>query len=341
MRATVISSMRNEGAFLLEWVTWQRMLGFSDVVVVTNDCSDGSEVLLAALQHAGWLRHIDCDLKAGQPGISTAKYQAAAGLPEVAGADWVMVCDVDEFLVIHAGQGLLSDLLAAPGRDFLGMSVNWKVFGSGGVTDYADLPVHRQFQSCLRPRAGLNAWVKSLFRHPDWFHRLREHGPQGLNLRKAERLSGCRWGEGGLCWVTPGGAPVPGWAPEGPYLQAVKAGEIDHRVAQINHYMLRSAESFSLKRGTSSPTAGKDRYTDDYWARADQAQGRDLSALAYAARFDRLWAEALALPGVARAHDLCCAAHVAAIALKAGRRAEEDPRHAAFLARAAGRPGQP
>ena len=50
MRVTVVASMRNEGPFIVEWVTWYRMLGFSDVVVVTNNCTDRSPELLDALQ---------------------------------------------------------------------------------------------------------------------------------------------------------------------------------------------------------------------------------------------------------------------------------------------------
>jgi len=41
---------------------------------------------------------------------------------------------------------------------------------------------------------------------------------------------------------------------------------------------------------------------------------------------------------VARLHALCCADHVRAIAEKAGRRAEDDPRYTAFLAEAAQAP---
>ena len=56
MRTTVIASMRNEGAFLLEWVVWYRLIGFSDILVVTNDCTDASPALLGAVQAAA------CDL---------------------------------------------------------------------------------------------------------------------------------------------------------------------------------------------------------------------------------------------------------------------------------------
>lgn len=332
--------MRNEGAFLLEWVVWYRLLGFTDIVAVTNDCTDRSGLLLAALQAAGWVRHLDCDIKAGQAGITPAKLRAATALPEVRGADLALVCDVDEFLVIHAGQGLLADLCQAAGEDWLGLSINWRVFGTGGAESYADLPVHRQFQSCLRPEARLNGWIKSLFRFPGLWKRLRAHGPQGPDLDRIAALTGRGWGgEGGWRWCSPAGRSIAAWRPDGPYVQCLPAPQIDHSVAQMNHYMLRSLETFGLKAGTVSPTAGADRYTWDYFQRANRAEATDHGALAHAARFDALWHQALALPGVARAHDLCCADHVAAICAQAGRLPEDDPRHRQFLARAAGRAG--
>ena len=328
--------MRNEGAFLLEWVVWYRMLGFGGIVAVTNDCTDHSGALLDHLAKAGWVEHLDRDLKAGQPGISSAKYLAAAELKTVRRARTVLVCDVDEFLVIHRGDGLIGDLLAAPGRDYLGMSVNWRVFGSGGIASYADTPVHQQFTVAIKRKLYLNSGLKSLFHHPRWFQRMREHGPVRLDIAKASRETQANWGEGPLVWVNPAGKVIDAWTPDGPYLQVLPIKDIDHSVAQMNHYMLRSAETFSLKQGSLSPTAGKDRYTTRYWTSADRRDEFDDSAARYGDRFAALHREAMALPGVARLHNQCCADHVAAIAEKAGRRPQDDPRYAAFLAKALG-----
>ena len=45
LRAFLVGTAKNEGPFLLEWVCWQRMLGFTDIVIVTNDCTDHSPAL--------------------------------------------------------------------------------------------------------------------------------------------------------------------------------------------------------------------------------------------------------------------------------------------------------
>lgn len=330
--------MRNEGAFLLEWVCWYRMLGFDHIVVATNDCTDHSPKLLDCLAAAGWLEHLPCDIPAGQPGITTAKLAAVAEMRTLRRAEWVMVCDVDEFLVIHAGAGRLADLLAAPGRGFLGMSINWRTIGSSGIQRYADVPVHRQFTVAIGKTRPLNRFVKSLYRQPRWFGRMGEHGPAKLNLPKAEEKSGTPFGQGDLVWISPSGRVIDDWQPGGDYLRMVAADQVDHSVAQMNHYILRSAETFSLKRGTLSPVAGRDRYTQGFWSRADRREEFDVSALLYADRFAETWDAAMRLPGVARQHYLCCADHVRMIVEKAGGSVADDPRHAAFVAQAQAAP---
>ena len=37
---TVVSTMKNEGPYILEWVAHYKALGFDRIVVCTNDCED-------------------------------------------------------------------------------------------------------------------------------------------------------------------------------------------------------------------------------------------------------------------------------------------------------------
>ena len=203
--------MRNEGPFIVEWVAWYRRLGFSDIVVVTNNCTDRSPDLLDALQAAGWVHHIRHDVPDGAP-ITAQKLSAAKRHEAVRRAAWVMVCDVDEFLVIHRGDGLLSDLLGPHlGPDgvpqILGMSINWRVFGTDGQRQFLDSPVHRQFFWACDAGARLSRAVKSIHRAPKWFKALGEHGPKGLSLRRASKA----WGEPGMVWINADGTALPEW----------------------------------------------------------------------------------------------------------------------------------
>jgi hypothetical protein len=324
LNATVVASMRNEGPFIVEWLCWYRMLGFARALVVTNGCTDRSPQLLDALAAAGWAEHLVHEVRRGQR-ITRAKLKAARRHPAVTKADMVFVCDVDEFLVIHCGAGRLADLIAAV-PPFLGMAIHWRIFGSDGQQAFVDAPVHRQFFTALGPERNLSGFIKTLYRHPRWFAEMGEHGPRRYKPHKAA------FGAGEAIWVSAGGQVVPQWQPEGDYVRFLPAEVARHVGAQVNHYMIRSEESFSLKAGTLAPVSLTPRYDAAYHDRAMRRDARDVSALRYEAAFDAVWAEAMALPGVRRLHHLCCADHLTAIALKAGRDPAGDPRIAAHLA---------
>lgn len=315
MRTTVVCSMRNEGPFLVEWVTWYRMLGFTDLLVVTNDCTDRSPDLLDALEQAGWLHHLRCDVKPGEKVVAT-KLKLARSHRSVRRADWVLVCDVDEFLTIHRGAGRLPDLLGAT-PDFLAMAINWRVFGTSGLQTWEDGLTHRQFLRAGPTRNWISRWIKVLHRDPLAFRALGEHGPKGFAPEKTATPP---------LYVNTEGAPIPDWTPEGKYLRLLPPELTTHAVAQMNHYMLRSEESWGLKRGTPSAVQGADRYNDSYYKSTNRNELRDLSALRYEADFDALHAQAMALPGVARLHHLCCADYAARLATQAGRDPQQDPR---------------
>lgn len=321
MLYTVVASMRNEGPFIVEWVAWYRMLGFTNIVVVTNDCTDHSPALLDALADAGWLHHIRHDVPDGIR-ICAKKLAAAHATRIVRRSDWVMVCDVDEFLVIHRGTGQIADLIETTTPSFTGMSINWRVFGTGGQTAWQDGLTHRQFTRAGHLAHRLSRWTKAIHSLPKRFEALGEHGPRRLTLKGDET-----WGQPPFRWVNSRGETVPQWRPStAPYLQALTAPQSGFEVAQINHYMLRSTESFSLKRGTLSSVQGVDRYTEDYFHTADRNEVEDRSALRYSAAFDALHAEAKALPDVSRLHHLCCMEYVERLCAKAGRPRAEDPR---------------
>lgn len=323
----MVCSVKDEGAFLVEWVAWQRMLGFTDVVVVTNDCTDRSPALLDAMEARGWVTHLRCDVPSGER-ITATKLAAAKALAQVAGADWVMVADVDEFLNIHRGAGRLADLLGGIDEPFLGMSIPWRVFGTMGRVGWEDGLQHRLHRMAAAEGDKLSGWVKSIHQHPGWFLRLGEHSPKKL---RPQRLRD--WGRRGMRWINPAGVELTGWTPEGESLRVLPPGWRGFGVAQINHFMLRNAESFALKLGTLSPVAGRDRYTDGYFKEADRNEVEDVTILRHAAAFDAVYLPMMADATVAALHHRCCADYVERLVAKSGGEAQEDPRWQAHIAR--------
>lgn len=61
----LVSCMRNEAPFLLEWVAYHSMLGFDRIFVYTNACTDGTDMMLERLQQMGVLTHMHNPMSEG------------------------------------------------------------------------------------------------------------------------------------------------------------------------------------------------------------------------------------------------------------------------------------
>lgn len=309
----VFGGMRNEGPFIVEWAAWYRMLGF-EVLIGFNDCTDHSPDLIAALAPGGvtGIAHTPGSLLP-----KASAYRTCRQHPLTAAADWLLICDVDEFLVPHVGDGTIGGYLDHIGRDHPGVSFHWRCFGTGGQATWDDVIVHRAFTRCGPGRHRINGSFKTLFRDPLRYRRFGDHAP--------DRYDG-KPGTGGHAFVDGEGRPIAAFRDADTPLRMTPTPEISHRFAQMNHYILRSPESYALKRGIPSPSAGVDRYTDRFFALRDQNSQRDLSTLSFARAFDRVHAGLMALPDVRRLHHLCCADYVVRLATSQGRAPQDDPR---------------
>jgi hypothetical protein len=306
-RLAVLATMRNEGPFLLEWVAHHKVLGFDDIVICTNDCADGTDAMVRRLEELGLARH-HATVKRGSS-IQRAAYRQARALPEVAGAGWLWVCDADEFLVVKVGDGTVGALIAAGSSGGEVISVPWRIFGTAGIVAFEDRPVTAQFLRCEAP-LGRPVFGKSLIRAPGDAGRI---GRIGIHAPEAAA----------------GAPPLRREAPGG---RAVREGlplmvRARHDVAQVNHYALRSAESFLVKRDRGRVNHVGQDMGADYWRRFDLNAVEDRAIARYAGAA-AAWGARL------RADGALAALHRAAVDWHRRRIAElrREPDMAAFLA---------
>ncbi len=95
--------MKDEAPYLLEWLAHYRAIGVTDFLIYTNDCSDGTDLLLDRLQANGVVHHERNKVLRRGPHKSALKY--ALDHECYHSADWVLVCYVDEFLNVKEGEG--------------------------------------------------------------------------------------------------------------------------------------------------------------------------------------------------------------------------------------------
>ena len=193
-RILAILTVKNEGAFLLDWLAHHRAAGFTDFLVLSNDCDDGTDRMLDRLSDLGWLTHVSNDSPHGKGPQWTALALADAH-PLKAAADWVLVLDIDEFVNVHAGDRTVQALLAAL-PEATAIPLTWRLFGNCGLRAYEDRPVTEQF---LRAAPAVMGWpwraamFKTLFRNDGSYGKLGVHRPRQPD---PDRLGRQRWFDG-------------------------------------------------------------------------------------------------------------------------------------------------
>ena len=148
MRITAVTCVKNEGPFLLEWIAYNRLIGVNAHLFYSNDCTDGTDLLLDALAARGLVHHLPNPAEGRNYQMEALKH--AQSQPSVRGADWVWVADVDEFLNIHVGDHTIAALVAACNAS-AAISVTFQFFANDGVERFEDLPVIAQFRRSHTP----------------------------------------------------------------------------------------------------------------------------------------------------------------------------------------------
>ncbi len=300
-RTLIVTCMKNEGPFILEWLAYHRMIGVDDFLVYTNDCDDGTDALLDALQACGIVQRRDNPFRetGGKPQQSALL--AADDEALVQNAGWIISMDVDEFINVHVGGGRLPDLYDAVGEAGL-ISLTWRLFGNCDVDAFEDRPIVEQFTRCAPHliRRPHQAWgFKTLFRNQGLFKGIGVHRPRGY-------LGGTP------LWVNGSGQPMPARF----YKEGWRSGvdSYGYDLVTLNHYAVRSVESFLVKRDRGRVNHVSRDQGEAYWFRMNNNDESDLSIQRHAFALEQGINDLKALPEIGALHEACVSAHRAKIA---------------------------
>ncbi|MEO8531070.1 MAG: glycosyltransferase family 2 protein, partial [Deltaproteobacteria bacterium] len=305
-----VTCMKNEGPFILEWLAYHRAIGFTDFLVYTNDCDDGTDELLQALDRRGVLTHrINNNWKGQSP--QKAALNLAITEDMYLKADWIVHFDTDEFINIKIGDGRLDDLFAAiPGAT--AFSLTWRTFGYNEVERYEDRPIIEQFTAASPtyiPKPHTAWGFKTLFRNNGVYAKLSCHRPTHPDPEKAASV----------VWVNGSGQIMPQSTAEKGWRNDIT--NIGYDLVQLNHYPLRSAESFLVKRQRGRALHVNRSIGRNYWIRNDWNDYLDDSILRNVPRMKAELARLKALKGIQALHESAVARHIEKI--KALRDVEE------------------
>jgi glycosyltransferase involved in cell wall biosynthesis len=153
---------RDEYDYVIEWLAWHRLAGFTKFTIADNGSDDGTLQLLEALEELGLL-----ELHYQPRTVSNAQLVAYRKICErhIGSGDAVLFIDADEFVVhesfvngreYEALYGLLF-------RQDVGMvGINWRCFGSSGHESKDLSPVVSRFTKCASDeKINKNCHLKS------------------------------------------------------------------------------------------------------------------------------------------------------------------------------------
>jgi len=240
LKVMIVTTMRNEAPFILEWVAYHRAIGITDFVVYTNDCDDGTVELLDALADRGLITaRIDNPFREQKkaPDWQRAALWHLQNSDLMDGVDWLIPMDVDEYINIHVGQGRFADLVhAVPDAHMISMI--WRLFGNSSVNEFEDRFVTEQFElaaldNCARPAL---AWgFKTAFQPQKVGGLWSVHRPKKIEDQKDS-----------LNWYYGTGKKIEDAFFEKGWRADRKSAGYD--LVTLNHYSLRSSESYLIKK---------------------------------------------------------------------------------------------
>lgn len=301
-RTAIVTTMKNEGPFILEWIAYHRAIGVDDFLIYTNDCTDGTDTMLQMLQRKGLCQWRENPFKGTELKPQHAALQAAESEPIMRDCAWGICMDVDEFIDIKIGDGTLGALYAAmeeamPGANMIALT--WRLFGNSEVHGYQDRFLIEQFTRCAPEvvRKPHQAWgFKTLFRNIEIYKKLGVHRPKGLKPDL--------WGQ--VRWLNGSGKPMPKEMFRNGWRSTLETYGYDW--VQLNHYAVRSAESFLVKRDR-----GRVNHVDrdqglNYWFRMNHNVDEDRSIQRMIPALQAEWDRLMADPEIraAHAHSVRC-----------------------------------
>jgi hypothetical protein len=262
----IVGCMKNEAPYIVEWVAYHRAMGVDNFLIYTNDCTDGTDEVLGRLQDMGILEHRNNDKWKGNSPQQHALNQALKE-PGIQNADWIIHIDVDEFMNVRTGNGTLDDLFAAV-PDATNIAMTWRLFGHNGVTRLNDDFVIDQFDTCAPkycPKPHTVWGFKTMFRNIGAYAKISCHRPNKLDERFENKVK----------WVNGSGKDMTRDAAHNGWRSS--KNNVGYDLLQLNHYALRSAESFLIKRQRGRALHVDRSIGINYWIRMDWCDFRDIT----------------------------------------------------------------
>lgn len=292
--ACVLAAARNEGPYLLDWISYHLSIGFEHIFLYTNENDDGSDTLLDQLAAHGVITLVRNDRSPAIGPQLKAYIHASTMLPQILDFRWAAVLDMDEYLAFDTRIfDSIGDFIAVQESQSVdAIALCWVVFAALPEDRWSDAST---LTRCTLRLGEVQALVKSLIR-PGKFWYAHPHFPTPA----LDATFDYRAADGRIHYH-------PYRDTHDPAVSLSPSAE----QAWVNHYMLRTAEEALWKRArgcgdfsTSNPDSMRPlKYIADGFLNLARPEYlvRDTRIAACARKQAAVLDRLLTLPGVAEA----------------------------------------
>jgi hypothetical protein len=152
---SVVAIIKNEGAYIAEWIEYHLLVGVSKFYIYDNESDDNLKEILEP--------YIKCGIVEYKyfPGIAKQKFAYNDVLKKARKETyWLAVIDCDEFIVPVSTQTIPEFLKGFEG--YGGVEINWLVYGSSGKKEKEDGLVIERFKDHSSIEFDRNLYVKTI-----------------------------------------------------------------------------------------------------------------------------------------------------------------------------------
>ncbi len=246
----VCAIVKDEDPYLLEWIAYHRVIGVEHFLIYDNESTDNTSKILKSLERTGIVTYRYWPKHQNQHSQRTAYQDAHQTL--LSKSNWITFIDLDEFIVLHQHQDIHHFLNNY--KDIAGFVINWKLFGSSGHLDKTDGLVIERFTKCANINDQEHCNVKSIVR-ADYIQSV------GIHTCLFKENSRCIYPDGTLCDTEVKG----------------QRSYINHEIAQINHYKIKSRAEWEMKAVRGRPLRHRAILPETYFKENDKNEIEDLS----------------------------------------------------------------
>ncbi|GEL51941.1 hypothetical protein AD944_00595 [Acetobacter tropicalis] len=140
-KTCILTTVRNEGIYLLEWIAYHKALGVEHFFIYSNDNDDSSDQLLECLSALDEITWIENPVK-NPVGIQFKAYSHALTiLPHILDYKWCFLIDSDEFISLNTRKfhdvNSFLNWISYWATDSI--AINWKFIASENVKNLQDV----------------------------------------------------------------------------------------------------------------------------------------------------------------------------------------------------------